>query len=98
MTLLSTGERGNGGAEEGGFHDVVVAADSCRAVPLADPQLHRGDYRALRAKPLDVAFQLPPGVAPGLADQVGPAGDLGVAGVPARLPISLWVGMGLFLI
>jgi hypothetical protein len=52
---------------------VVAAADRFRAVPLAYPHLHRGDHRAVGAKPLDATFQLAPGVMPRLADQFGPA-------------------------
>ena len=79
MGLPGAGEPGDGGADEGCLHDVVAAADSFRAVPLAHPHLHGGDHHALGAEPPDVTFQLAPGVVPRLADQLGPAGDLGVA-------------------
>jgi hypothetical protein len=80
-----TGEPGDGGADQGGLHDVVVAAHRDRAVPLADPQLHGGDHYALRAEPPDLAFQLAPGFVPRLADELGPARDFGVARPPADL-------------
>src|SRR5580693_5278378 len=83
--LPGTGEPGDGGTDEGGLHDVVAAADGFGAVPLAHPHLRRDDHHALGAKPLDVTFQLAPGVVPRLANQLGPAGDLGVSRAPARL-------------
>src|SRR5208283_3377075 len=91
MTLPGTGKPGHGGADEGCLHDVVAAAGRYRAVPLAHPHLHRGDHHALGAEPFDVTFQLAPGVLPRLADQFGPAGDLGVARAPARLAGGLAV-------
>ena len=57
------------------YHDVVAAA-TVSGSPLAHPHLHCGDYNTLGAEPLDVIFQLVPGVVPRLADQFGPAGDL----------------------
>src|SRR6204780_182872 len=80
-----TGEPGDRGADQGGLHDVVAAAHSDRAVPLADLQRHAGDHHTLGAEALDVAFQLEPGVPPRLHDQFGPAGDLCVDRPPAGL-------------
>src|ERR1700733_4338938 len=85
VTQSGTGEAGDGGSDQGCLCDVVAAAHGDRAVPLAYPQLHGGDHHALGAEPLDVAFQLTPGVVPYLIDQLGPAGDLSVARPPASL-------------
>ena len=79
------GEPGDGGADEGYLDDVVVAAQLHRAAPLANPHLHGGYHHALGAEPPDVTFELDPGVAARLADQLGPARDLGVARSPASL-------------
>ena len=57
MTLPGMGDPGDGGADEGCLHDVIAAAHSYRAVPLAHPHLHRGDHHAVGAESLDVAFQ-----------------------------------------
>src|SRR4249919_299991 len=84
-TLAGPGEPGDGGAGERDLRDVIAAAHRGRAVPLAYPHLHAGDHHALAAKPSDVLFQPTPGVVPRLADQLGPAGHLDVAGPPARL-------------
>jgi hypothetical protein len=67
MAPPGTGEPGDGDADEGCLHDVVAAADGFRAVPLAHLHLHRGDHDAVGAEPLDVFFQLVPGVVPRLA-------------------------------
>ncbi len=79
------GARGDGGARGGCLHDVVAAADSFRAVPLAHPQrLHGGDHHALGAEPPDVIFQLAPGVVPRLADQLGPSQAISALPEPQR--------------
>src|SRR6202030_3393902 len=80
---LGPGERDDRRADGGGLHDVVPAALGGRALPLPDPQVHVGDDDALAAEPPHVAFQLLPRVVPRVVDQLGPAGDLGVARTPA---------------
>ena len=69
--------------------DVVAAALLGGALPLAHPHLHARDDDALGADALDVGVQLLPRVVAGVVDQLGPAGDLGVARGPAGLPDGL---------
>src|SRR6185369_5779841 len=78
-------EVGDSGAGGGHLGDVVLAAFLHGAFAVADAQFHRGDHDALRALPGHVAIQLDPAVVPGLVDQVGMAGHLGVARPPAGL-------------
>jgi hypothetical protein len=91
VTLPARGEPGDGGAGNRRLHDVVPAAHLDRAVPFAHSHLHGRDHHALGAEPRDVAFQLATGVVPRLADELGPAGHLGVArpepGLAGGIPV-----------
>lgn len=70
MTRTSLGEPGDGGADQGGLHDVVAAAHRGQAVPLAHLKLHGGDHHALGGEPPDVVSQLSPGLVPRIPDIV----------------------------
>src|SRR5947209_12965892 len=86
--MSGAGEPGDGGAGDRRLDDVVMAARSRRAIPLAHPQLPAGDHYAVGADPPDVSFQRSSGIVPRLTDQFGPAGHLLVArelpGLPGR--------------